>query len=116
MSFIDKYKIDKMKVSFGEYIRNLRTSEGLTLTQLGAQLNIDSANLSKIENGKRGFDEKRLKLLSQTFRLNFEDLKREFYGDLFAKKIYDSNCSLEALTIAEEKVKYLRLNNIKEEQ
>jgi transcriptional regulator with XRE-family HTH domain len=103
-----------MKISFGEYIRNLRTSEGLTLTQLGAQLNIDSANLSKIENGKRGFDEKRLQLLSKTFGLNFDELKREFYSDLFAKKIYENDCSIDALTIAEEKVRYLRLININE--
>jgi len=49
-----------MKTSFGEYIRKLRTENGMTLTQLAAQLELDSANLSKIENGKREFDEKRL--------------------------------------------------------
>ena len=42
-----------MKQYFGEYIRNLRTEKGFTLTQLGAKLDLDSANLSKIENGKR---------------------------------------------------------------
>ena len=41
-----------MKQYFGEYIRNLRTEKGFTLTQLGAKLDLDSANLSKIENGK----------------------------------------------------------------
>ena len=40
-----------MKQSFGEYIRKLRTEMGFTLTQLGAKLDLDSANLSKIENG-----------------------------------------------------------------
>ncbi len=47
-----------MKQSFGEYIKELRTTNSFTLTQLGAKLGLDSANLSKIENGKREFDEK----------------------------------------------------------
>lgn len=46
-----------MKATFGEYIKKLRTDNGLTLTQLAFQLDLDSANLSKIENGKREFDE-----------------------------------------------------------
>ncbi len=37
-----------MKTTFGEYIRELRLENNLTLTQLAAKLNLDSANLSKI--------------------------------------------------------------------
>jgi transcriptional regulator with XRE-family HTH domain len=40
-----------MKESFGSLIKKLRIEKGLTLTQLAAQLDLDSANLSKIENG-----------------------------------------------------------------
>ncbi len=53
-----------MVTIFGEFTRKLRTEKGLTLTQLAARINMDSANLSKIENGKRDFDEKRLEKLS----------------------------------------------------
>ena len=53
-----------MKETFGEYIKRLRTENELTLTQLAAKLDLDSANLSKIENSKREFDEKRLEKLS----------------------------------------------------
>mgnify|MGYP000152039407 FL=1 len=45
-----------MEANFGEYIRKLRTENGLTLTQLGAKLGIDSGALSKIETGKKEFD------------------------------------------------------------
>ena len=70
MSNIDKSKnSSQMKQSFGEYIRKLRTEMGFTLTQLGAKLDLDSANLSKIENGKRDFDEKRLKKMAEVFQL-----------------------------------------------
>ena len=63
-----------MKTTFGEYIRLLRTENELTLTQLAAKLNLDSANLSKIENGKRDFDEKRLPKLAKIFKLNITEL------------------------------------------
>ncbi len=73
-----------MKATFGEYIRQLRTDNGLTLTELAALLKLDSANLSKIENGKREFDEKRLDKLANAFNLDFEKLKVEYFGDQFA--------------------------------
>ncbi|MDP3359949.1 MAG: helix-turn-helix transcriptional regulator [Lutibacter sp.] len=104
-----------MKQSFGEYIRQLRTENGYTLTQLGAKLDLDSANLSKIENGKRDFDEKRLNQLAKVFKLDLDELKTEFFSELFAKKIYQSSCSIDALHVAEKKVKYLRQTNSKQE-
>ena len=103
-----------MKKYFGEYIKQLRTEKGLTLTQLGAKLNLDSANLSKIENGKRDFDEKRLTQLAEVFNLDIQELKTEFFSDLFAKKLYESSSSTDALILAEKKVKYLRQINIKQ--
>ena len=103
-----------MKATFGEYIKKLRTDNGLTLTQLAFQLDLDSANLSKIENGKREFDEKRLDKLSQAFNLDIEKLKTEYFGEQFAKKMYQYNCSSETLIVAEEKVNYYKNINVKQ--
>ena len=103
-----------MKATFGEYIRQLRTGKGLTLTELAALLKLDSANLSKIENGKREFDEKRLDKLANAFDLDIEKLKVEYFGDQFAKKMYAYNCSSETLIVAEEKVNYLKNINVKQ--
>jgi HTH-type transcriptional regulator, competence development regulator len=115
LSNIDKSKLtSRMKTSFGEYIRKLRTENGMTLTQLAAQLELDSANLSKIENGKREFDEKRLEKLATVFSLKLDDIKTEFFSDLFAKKIYENNYSMETLMVAEEKVNYLKSKNLKQ--
>lgn len=115
LSNIDKSIIaSHMNTSFGEYIRQLRKKSGLTLTQLSAKLELDSANLSKIENGKREFDEKRLEKLATVFQLDLNTVKTEFFSDLFAKKIYENNCSSEILTAAEEKVKYLKQKNLKQ--
>ena len=100
-----------MKETFGEYIKRLRTENGFTLTQLAAKLDLDSANLSKIENNKREFDERRLILLSEVFNLEINKLRTEFFSDLIAKKIYKNNCDEETLVLAEEKVAYLKSKN-----
>jgi len=101
-----------MKETFGEYIKRLRTENELTLTQLAAKLDLDSANLSKIENNKREFDEKRLELLANVFNLNLTKLRTEFFSDIIAKKIYDNNCDNETLILAEQKVEYLKSKNL----
>ena len=101
-----------MKTTFGEYIRLLRTKNELTLTQLAAKLNLDSANLSKIENGKREFDEKRLPILAKIFKLNLSELGDEYVTDQIGKHIYETNCTKQLLQVAEEKAEYRRtLNN-----
>lgn len=97
-----------MKETFGEYLKRLRTEHNLTLTQFAAKLDLDSANLSKIENNKRVFDEKRLTLLAHYFKLDLSKLRAEFYSDIIAKKLYENNCGNETLLLAEEKVEYLK--------
>jgi transcriptional regulator with XRE-family HTH domain len=103
-----------MKECFGGFIKKLRVENNLTLTQLAAKLDLDSANLSKIENGKRDFDEKRLVLLAATFSIEIDVVKKEYLGDFIAQKIYAINYSQEILLVAEEKVKYLRSVNAKQ--
>ena len=97
-----------MKETFGEYIKQLRTENNLTLTQLAAKLELDSANLSKIENNKREFDEKRLVFLADIFDLDISILRTEFFSDVIAKKLYDNNCDNDTLILAEQKVEYLK--------
>lgn len=103
-----------MRQTFGEYIKGLRTNKGWTLTQLAAQLDLDSANLSKIENNKRAFDEKRLEKLATAFDLELDTLRDELFSEQFAQKIYSNCCSEKALELAEEKVKYYKQSNIKQ--
>ena len=103
-----------MKETFGGYIKELRTSNNMTLTQLAAKLDLDSANLSKIENSKRDFDEKRLELLSNVFKIDFDFIKTKYFGEQIAIKLYEYDCSDEILIVAEERIKYLRSVNVKQ--
>lgn len=102
-----------MKETFGEYIRRLRKSKELTLTQLAAKLNMDSANLSKIETGKREFDEGRLKLLADQFSLDIKELKDEYFSEFVAKKLYANQCTEKVFQLAEEKIKYMKDRSVK---
>jgi HTH-type transcriptional regulator, competence development regulator len=115
LSIIDKSKNkSQMKETFGNYIKELRIANNFTLTQLAAKLDLDSANLSKIENGKRDFDEKRLELLSKTFKIDFNTIKTKYFGEQIAIKLYEYDFSEEVLMVAEERIKYLRSVNVKQ--
>ncbi|MDP3359405.1 MAG: helix-turn-helix transcriptional regulator [Lutibacter sp.] len=103
-----------MEANFGEYIRKLRTQSGWTLTQLGAKLGIDSGALSKIETGKKEFDEELLPNLSVAFNLDYEMLKSELISEKIAKTLYQYKCNDNVLTLAEQKVKYIRQKNTKQ--
>jgi len=103
-----------LKTTIGEYIKTLRTEKGLTLTQLGGQLGIDSGALSKIENGKKKLDEKALPKLAKVFKLNLNQLKDEYFSEVIAYEIYVNKCSDKVLALAEEKVKYIKSKNAKQ--
>lgn len=103
-----------MKEKFGQYIRNLRTEQHYTLTQLAAKLGLDSGALSKVETGKKQFDEKLLPKLVEVFDLNEMNVRNEYYAELIANILFEKNCSDEVLNIATEKVKYRRNKSIKQ--
>lgn len=115
LSLYDKSKFTSlMKETFGAYIRELRMNNNLTLTQLAAKLNMDSANLSKVENNKRVFDFKKLYLLAEIFNIDLTKLKIEFFSYQIAEKLYENNCSNETLSLAEEKLEYIRQKRAKQ--
>ena len=97
-----------MNETFGQYIRRLRKEKKLTLTQLAAKLELDSANLSKIENGKRDFDERKIDLLCSIFKLDRKQVEKELISEKVVKNIYSYTTSEEILMLAESKLKYLK--------
>jgi len=100
-----------MKEKFGMYIRKLRNQREMTLTHLAAKLDMDSANLSKMETGKREFDEKRLSKLAEALNIELEVIQNEFLSDLIAKRLYKVENYDSVLTLAEDKIKYYKSIN-----
>lgn len=97
--------------NFGNYIRQLRKGKNWTLTKLAAMLDIDSANLSKIETGKRSFDENKLPVFCKIFELDLEKMKKELISEKFAIKVISENVDGEVFKLAEIKVKKLSNND-----
>ena len=100
-----------MVSTFGLYIKNLRKLNKLTLTQLGARLLIDSGALSKIENGKRPFDERKISLLAEIFNLDINEIKSEYFSEKIAFQLIENQCSERTLSLAQDKIKILKLQN-----
>jgi hypothetical protein len=77
-------------------------------------LKIDSAGLSKIETGHKKMKPEKLSLLAEIFELDPVSLKELFHGEEIALKLYENNCSISTLVVAEERVKYLKTRFIKQ--
>lgn len=92
---------------FGNQVRQLRKEKAWTLTKLAAMLEMDSANLSKVETGKRSFDEKKLPLFCKIFSLNLEEMKIELLSEKFAEKVYSEQLNEFVFILAREKMESL---------
>jgi|SRR5690606_15891650 len=103
-----------MKQAIGEYLRELRKAEGLTLTQMGAKLGMDSGALSKVENGKKFLDSGYLPVIAGTFNLDLDTLKSEFFAEKIAYELIENSCNEETLRLAEEKVRYIKTKSAKQ--
>jgi len=95
-----------MQDTFGQYLKDLRNQRGLTLTQLATKLKMHTANLSKVENGKREFDSKRLPKLCKVFNLDITEMEKELISEKFAKSVYEKNLDTTVFTLAKQKVQY----------
>ncbi|MFA5782134.1 MAG: helix-turn-helix transcriptional regulator [Bacteroidales bacterium] len=99
---------------FGEYIRRLRTENGLNQTQLAAKIGLDSGGLSKIETGKKDLKERKLALLAKIFGISIEEIKKQYFSEKFAEDCYKYKCPDTVFELAEQKVKYIK--NVKAKQ
>lgn len=92
--------------SFGEYIRSIRLDLNMTQTQFAAKIEVDSATISKIENGKKMPSEKLLPTIAKIYKVDLSELKEQYFSEKFANDLYDYKCPETALKVAERKLKY----------
>ena len=92
--------------NFGEKIRKLREQKGTPLRIVAFHLGVDQAVLSKIENGKRKATKKQVELISNYYNVPIKELLIDWLSDKIIYDIVDEEFGVEALKVAEEKVKY----------
>ena len=94
--------------TFGEFIRNLREETNLPLRKVAAELDIDQSQLAKIERDERQPTKEIIKLIAKFFKQNEHELNITYLSDRIAYQILDEEDGLEALKVAEKKVKYIQ--------
>ncbi len=98
-------KIFKLKTT-GEIIREQREKKGLLLRQMAAQLDIDSAILSKVERGERNATREQISKIADILELDKESILIEYLSDKILDEVQDDDLGIKALKVAEKKIKY----------
>jgi len=86
---------------FGKRIRELREQKGFVLRKIAAQLDIDTATLSKIELGDRHAKREYLEILSKLYEIDYQELERLWLTDKVYYIIEDEKQGLSVLKEAE---------------
>ena len=94
--------------SFGKFIKAQREKKGWSQTEFGALIKCNTPLVSRIENDKKPVAFSKLKLLSELFELEYENLKDLYFADKFAKDAYQYKCSENVFSVAEAQTKYFR--------
>ena len=97
--------------TFGEFIRQLREEANLPLRKVAAVLDIDQSQLAKIERGERQPSKVIIKRIANFFKQDEHQLTIVHLSDIIAYQIIDEEDGLEALKVAEKKVKYIKTKN-----
>jgi len=106
--------IDVMSTeTIGEKLRHIREEKELPLRKVAALLDIDVAILSKMERGERKITKEVVLKLADIYDYNADELLVSFLSDKILYEIQDEDLGIEALKVAEERVKYLKANKRK---
>lgn len=97
--------------STGQIIRELREGKELLARQVAALLEIDPSLLSKIERGDKRATRDQISLLSSILEVSENELLVAYLSDRLVYEIRDEDLAIEAIKMAEQKIKYLKKSN-----
>ena len=89
----------------GDRIRKLREQDNILLRHLAAQLDIDTAMLSKMERGDRFFRKEDIVALAKIFNQPEEELLTLWLADKILKTIEEEDHKEQALKLALKSIK-----------
>lgn len=95
-----------MESQFGEKIRTLRENQGLFLRQVAPQLDMDNAQLRKIEKGLRLMRREQIPVIAQILKADKDELLTLWLADQVYEVVQFENLALKAMKVAGEKIKY----------
>jgi transcriptional regulator with XRE-family HTH domain len=89
----------------GEKLKELREANGMVQRQVAAELQVDTAYISKMENNEKPVSRNNLKTLSNLFNVPLDELLTIWLADKLYDVIKDEDVALQAMQVAEEEVK-----------
>jgi transcriptional regulator with XRE-family HTH domain len=95
----------------GGKLKELREANGMVQRQVAAELDVDTAYVSKMENNEKPVSRTRLKKLSQLFKVPEADLLTLWLADKIYDVAKDEDVAIEALHAAEEELKQKAKSN-----
>lgn len=94
-----------MKSQFGEKIRTFREKQHLFLRQVAPLLEMDMAELSKIEKGIRQLKREQIPILASALKANSDELMTLWLANQIYAVVKDEKLANEAMQVAEKKIR-----------
>jgi transcriptional regulator with XRE-family HTH domain len=93
-----------MKSQFGERVRTLREKHNLYLRQVAPLLEMDTAQLSKIEKGLRQLKREQITILADILKVEKDELLTLWVADQIIEVTNDEDVALKAMQVAEKEI------------
>jgi transcriptional regulator with XRE-family HTH domain len=88
----------------GQKIKELRESKGLLQRQIAAELNVDSALISKIESSDKPISKSHLKSLSKILGITESELNNYWLADKILQVVNNEPKAIDALLLVFQKL------------
>jgi DNA modification methylase/DNA-binding XRE family transcriptional regulator len=92
--------------TIGSTFKNIREDRNLLLENVTQKTGISKTVLSRIENGRRLPTKEQVNLLSKYYKTKKNEIIVQWLSDKLVYEMQDEDFALEAMKIAEEKIKY----------
>lgn len=100
-----------MESQFGKKIRILREKQNLYLRQVAPLLEMDTAQLSKIEKGVRQLKREQIPVLAEILKTSSDELLTLWLADQIYAVVKDEKLANEAMLAAEKNINQKKSKN-----
>jgi transcriptional regulator with XRE-family HTH domain len=97
-----------MYIQLLERTRALREKQNLYLRQVAPLLEMDTAQLSKIEKGLRQLKREQIPVLAEILKANADELQTLWLADQIYAVVKDEKMANEAMQVAEQKLNFIK--------
>ncbi len=92
-------------MKLGQKLRELREKKGLLLREVAANLEIDTAMISKIERDEKSLKREHIKTLSELYNYSEKKLMTLWLSDKLLEILDNEEFGLDALKLSEKRIK-----------